>query len=304
MGIIMSEQMILKTNGLYKRYGSKNILQDVSITVNKGDIYGLVGKNGAGKTTLMRILTGLQVPTEGTVEYGFDRKRLGSVGALVELPSIYSDKTARENIVFQYINLGLKPDNSIDDLLKLVGLHNTGNKKVGKFSLGMRQRMGIAMAMVGDPEVLILDEPINGLDPEGIIGVRDLLLSLNRDKGITIIISSHILSELAKLATRFAFIGDGKILRENTAYDIEHSGEKFLLVNSDRNEDLKVLLNSKGFNAETDSAPGMVTVHSDSSVTDIVLLAHEEGIVITEIKTTETDLEDYYIGIVGGGRNA
>ena len=208
-------EMILKATGLCKDYGKKSVLHNVDFTINKGDIYGLVGKNGAGKTTIMRIITGLQVPTKGEVEYGFDRSRLGSVGALVELPSIYSNMSAEENIRFQYLNLGLKADDSIKEILKLVGLDNTGNKHAGKFSLGMRQRLGIAMAMVGDPEVLILDEPINGLDPQGIIGVRDLLIRLNREKGITIIISSHILSELSKLATRFAFIDGGKIIREH-----------------------------------------------------------------------------------------
>ena len=179
-------EMIIKASGVCKGYGSKQVLHDVNFTINKGDIYGLVGKNGAGKTTIMRILTGLQNPKSGTIEYGFDNKRLGSVGALVELPSIYSNMSAEENIRFQYLNLGLKTDDSIKEILKLVGLDNTGNKHAGKFSLGMRQRLGIAMAMVGDPEVLILDEPINGLDPQGIIGVRDLLIRLNREKGITI----------------------------------------------------------------------------------------------------------------------
>ena len=197
--------MLIKAEGLCKDYGKKSVLHDVDFTINKGDIYGLVGKNGAGKTTIMRIMTGLQVPTKGTISYGFDRTRLGSVGALVELPSIYANKSAYENIKFQYLNLGLKVDDSINEILRLVGLDNTGNKPAGKFSLGMRQRLGIAMAMVGDPEVLVLDEPINGLDPQGIIGVRDLLIRLNREKGITVIISSHILSELSKLATRYAF---------------------------------------------------------------------------------------------------
>lgn len=297
-------EMIIKASGLAKNYGKKKVLHDVDFTVNKGDIYGLVGKNGAGKTTIMRIITGLQEPTQGTLEYGFDKKKLGSIGALVELPSIYSNKSAEENIKFQYLNLGLKIDNSVHDILRLVGLDNTGNKPAGKFSLGMRQRLGIAMAMVGDPEVLVLDEPINGLDPQGIIGVRDLLIKLNREKGITIIISSHILSELAKLATRFAFIDDGKLVRECTAYDIEHAGEKLMIISSDKPQEYCELLVAKGYKAETVTNPDKVTIHDEADITDIVLLARDGGIKITDFRTVETDLEEFYVGVVGGNKNA
>ena len=169
----------------------------------------------------MRIISGLQKPTSGTIEYGFDNRKLGSVGALVELPSIYSNASAKDNLIYQYLNLGLKVDDSIDKLLETVGLANTGKKKAGKFSLGMRQRLGIAMAMAGNPEVLILDEPINGLDPQGIIQIRDMLINLNKEKGVTIIISSHILSELSKLATDFAFVESGRVVKEITAEDLE-----------------------------------------------------------------------------------
>ena len=174
----MSENgdFIIKVKDVSKDYGKFRALESMSFTVPKGSIYGLVGRNGAGKTTIMRIISGLQKPTKGNVEYGFDHKKLGNVGALVELPSIYSNYSARDNLVFQYMNLGLKIDSSIDEKLRPVGLGNTGSKRAGKFSLGMRQRLGIAMAMCGDPEVLILDEPINGLDPQGIIQIRDLLI--------------------------------------------------------------------------------------------------------------------------------
>lgn len=297
-------EMIIKASGIYKDYGSKSVLQDVNFTVNKGDIYGLVGKNGAGKTTIMRILTGLQVPTKGDIAYGFDRSRLGSIGALVELPSIYADKSAEENIKFQYLNLGLTIDNSVHDILRLVGLDNTGKKPAGKFSLGMRQRLGIAMAIVGDPEVLILDEPINGLDPQGIIGVRDLLLRLNREKGITVIISSHILSELSKLATRYAFIDGGRIIKECSEYDIEHAGEKLMIISSDKPKEYAEALCERGYKAETVSTPDKVTIHGEVDITDVVILAKDEGIKITDLRTVETDLEEFYVGIVGGNNNA
>ena len=296
-------EMLIKAEGLCKDYGKKSVLHDVDFTINKGDIYGLVGKNGAGKTTIMRIMTGLQVPTKGTISYGFDRTRLGSVGALVELPSIYANKSAYENIKFQYLNLGLKVDDSINEILHLVGLDNTGNKPAGKFSLGMRQRLGIAMAMVGDPEVLVLDEPINGLDPQGIIGVRDLLIRLNREKGITVIISSHILSELSKLATRYAFIDDGRIIRECSEYDIEHAGEKLIIISSDKPSEYCTLLTGKGYKAETVTNPDKVTIHGEADITDIVLLARDGGIKITDFRTVETDLEEVYVGVVGGNKN-
>ena len=297
-------EMILKATGLCKDYGKKSVLHNVDFTINKGDIYGLVGKNGAGKTTIMRIITGLQVPTKGEVEYGFDRSRLGSVGALVELPSIYANKSAEENIKFQYLNLGLKIDDSVNEILRLVGLDNTGKKPAGKFSLGMRQRLGIAMAMVGDPEVLVLDEPINGLDPQGIIGVRDLLMRLNREKGITIIISSHILSELSKLATRYAFIDDGHIVKECSEYDIEHAGEKLMIISVDKPAEYANALTAKGYKAETVTTPDKVTIHGEVDVTDVVILAKDEGIKITDLRTVETDLEEFYVGVVGGNKNA
>ncbi len=297
-------EMILKATGLCKDYGKKSVLHNVDFTVNKGDIYGLVGKNGAGKTTIMRIITGLQVPTKGEVEYGFDRSRLGSVGALVELPSIYANKSAEENIKFQYLNLGLKIDDSVNEILRLVGLDNTGKKPAGKFSLGMRQRLGIAMAMVGDPEVLVLDEPINGLDPQGIIAVRDLLMRLNREKGITIIISSHILSELSKLATRYAFIDDGHIVKECSEYDIEHAGEKLMIISVDKPAEYADALTAKGYKAETVTTPDKVTIHGEVDVTDVVILAKDEGIKITDLRTVETDLEEFYVGVVGGNKNA
>ena len=216
-----TKDFVLKINGVSKDYGSAHVLDDMSFTVPKGSIFGLVGRNGAGKTTIMRIISGLQKPTSGTIEYGFDNRKLGSVGALVELPSIYSNASAKDNLIYQYLNLGLKVDDSIDKLLETVGLANTGKKKAGKFSLGMRQRLGIAMAMAGNPEVLILDEPINGLDPQGIIQIRDMLINLNKEKGVTIIISSHILSELSKLATDFAFVESGRVVKEITAEDLE-----------------------------------------------------------------------------------
>ncbi|MBQ1570032.1 MAG: ATP-binding cassette domain-containing protein, partial [Clostridiales bacterium] len=222
----MSENtdFVIKVNGVSKDYGKAHVLDNMTFSVPKGSIFGLVGRNGAGKTTIMRIMSGLQKPTSGTVEYGFNHKKLGNIGALVELPSIYSNASARDNLIYQYINLGLKIDETIDQNLAFVGLGDTGKKKAGKFSLGMRQRLGIAMAMAGNPELLILDEPINGLDPQGIIQIREVLEKLNKERGVTIIISSHILSELAKLAIDFAFVEKGRVVKEARSEAVENAG--------------------------------------------------------------------------------
>ena len=300
----MEENIMFKADSVCKNYGSHHVLNNVSFSIRKGEIYGLVGKNGAGKTTIMRIMTGLQAPTSGTIEFGFDRKRLGSVGSLVELPSIYANKTAKENLEFQFINLGLKLDGSLEETLAFVGLDNTGNKKAGKFSLGMRQRLGIAMAIVGNPEMLILDEPINGLDPQGIIQIRDLIIKLNKEKDMTIIISSHNLSELDKIATSYAFIDSGKIVREATQDEIENAGEKQLVITTNDPQGLATTLMTKGFNAELVTNPGKVTVRGDVNIAQIAVIASEGGYEVTDMHNVETDLEEFFLGLVGGETHA
>ncbi len=302
----MSEtsDFVVKVTDVSKDYGKFHALESMSFTVPKGSIYGLVGRNGAGKTTIMRIISGLQKPTSGKVEYGFDRKKLGNVGALVELPSIYSNQSARENLVYQYMNLGLKIDDSIERNLQFVGLGNTGSKRAGKFSLGMRQRLGIAMAMSGNPEVLILDEPINGLDPQGIIQIRDLLIKLNREKGVTIIISSHILSELSKLATDFAFVEGGKVVKEIKAEELENAGGLVTEFYCGTPEKLIPVLNAHGLATTFDSESGVVFAKGYYNLTNIVLAAHEAGANIARVVTKETDLETYFVKLVGGKSNA
>ncbi len=295
-----TDNYIIKVNDVSKEYGKFRALDSMTFTVPKGSIYGLVGRNGAGKTTIMRIISGLQEPTSGKVEYGFDHKKLGNVGALVELPSIYSNQSARENLVYQYINLGLKIDGTIEQTLNFVGLGNTGKKKAGRFSLGMRQRLGIAMAMSGNPEVLILDEPINGLDPEGIIQIRDLLVKLNKEKGVTIIISSHILSELSKLATDFAFVDGGKVVKEIKAEELENVGGLVTEFYTGTPEKLIPVLNAKGLSTSFDSESGVVYAKGYYNLTNVVLAANEAGANIARVVTKETDLETYFIKLIGG----
>ena len=302
----MSENtdFVIKVNGVSKDYGKAHVLDNMTFSVPKGSIFGLVGRNGAGKTTIMRIMSGLQKPTSGTVEYGFDHKKLGNIGALVELPSIYSNASARDNLIYQYINLGLKIDETIDENLAFVGLGDTGKKKAGKFSLGMRQRLGIAMAMAGNPELLILDEPINGLDPQGIIQIREVLEKLNKERGVTIIISSHILSELAKLATDFAFVEKGRVVKEARSEAVENAGGLVSEFYSANPEKLIPMLNAKGLTTTYDNASGVVFAKGYYNLTNIVLAANDAGANIARVVTKETDLETYFVNLVGGESHA
>ncbi|MCI8840762.1 MAG: ATP-binding cassette domain-containing protein [Oscillospiraceae bacterium] len=230
-------EYVLVTQGLSKHYKDFKALDNLTMHVPKGSIYGFVGRNGAGKTTLIRLICGLQAPTGGSYAlYGVDgaqrdiakvRRRMGAV---VETPSIYLDLTAQDNLREQLRVLGVPSDDGIPELLKLVGLEGTGKKKAGHFSLGMKQRLGIAVALAGDPDFLVLDEPVNGLDPQGIIDIRELILKLNRERRITVLISSHILDELSKLATHYGFIDAGRIVKELSARELEAACRKCLRV--------------------------------------------------------------------------
>ncbi|MBR1382938.1 MAG: ATP-binding cassette domain-containing protein, partial [Ruminococcus sp.] len=234
-------EYVLKTNGIVKTYkgivGSHTALDGVDMNVPKGSVYGFVGRNGAGKTTLIRIITGLQLQNEGSFELfgeksGTDgiykaRRRLG---AIVETPSVHPKLSAKENLLTMYKIAGIPEDSRIDELLSLVGLEGTGSKKAKDFSLGMKQRLGIAMALCTSPDMLILDEPINGLDPQGIVEIRELILNLNREKNITVLISSHILDELSKLATHYGFINQGRIVMEMSAEELMANCKKSLSV--------------------------------------------------------------------------
>lgn len=226
-------EYVLTTDHLCKNYGHFKALNQCSMHVPRGAIYGFVGKNGAGKTTLIRLICGLQRPTSGSYRlYGSentDKKILEAqrrIGAVVETPSIYLDMTAEENMKEQYYVLGLPSFEGIPQILKLVGLEDAGKKKAKDFSLGMRQRLGIAIALAGKPDLLVLDEPTNGLDPQGIVEMRELILKLNRERQITVLISSHILDELSRLATHYGFIDKGTIVKEITAEELENTCRK------------------------------------------------------------------------------
>ena len=216
-------EYVLRTDKLCKQFGEKKAVNNVSIEIKKGDIYGFIGKNGAGKTTLMRLVLGVATPTDGSIElFGGEPlyKARRRIGALLEYPCLYKSCTAYENLKrFSLLTGNNKAE--IKEILELVGLDKTGRKKVGKFSLGMKQRLGIAIALLGNPEFLILDEPVNGLDPAGIKEIRDVLLRLNKEKGITILISSHLLEELSKLVTCYGIINDGRLIEQISAEQLE-----------------------------------------------------------------------------------
>ena len=296
----------LTTEALCKQYRHTKALDGLSMHVPRGSIYGFVGKNGAGKTTLIRMICGLQKVSSGeytlygvkNTDKGIEKAR-GRIGAIVEAPSVYMDMTAEDNLKLQYRVLGLPSYEGIKDLLKLVGLADTGKKKVKNFSLGMRQRLGIAVALAGDPDFLILDEPINGLDPQGIIEIRELILKLNRERQITVLISSHILEELSKLATHYGFIDRGRIVREISAQEMEAACRKCVRVEVDNAGALARVLHQKqiGYRMLSNTE---AEIYADMSVTKLVLALEQEHCEVLSYREYDESLESYYVNLVGG----
>lgn len=302
-------EYVLTTSNLGKSYRHFKALNGLSMHVPKGAIYGFVGRNGAGKTTLIRLICGLQPPDAGDYTlYGMKSTDTGiskarrRIGAVVETPSIYQSMTAIENLKEQYRILGLPSFDDIPELLKLVGLEDTGKKKAKDFSLGMRQRLGIAIALCGSPDFLVLDEPINGLDPQGIIEIRELILKLNRERRITVLISSHILDELSRLATHYGFIDKGHLVKEISAEELEASCRKSLRLTV---TDIRVFTRVMDELAleyqvlsETDAE-----IYTQIAVTGLTLALAKEGCEILSLKESDESLESYYISLMGGGEH-
>ena len=300
-------EYILTADSLSKHYRHFKALSDLSIHVPKGAIYGFIGKNGAGKTTLIRLICGLQEPTSGNYKlYGVKntdprihrcRRR---IGAVIETPSIYMDMTAEENLKEQYRIIGLPDFGDIPELLKLVGLENTGRKKAKNFSLGMRQRLGIAIALAGNPDFLILDEPINGLDPQGIIEMRELILKLNRENGITFLISSHILDELGRLATHYGFIEKGRMVKEISAKELDAACRKCIRVQVSDIRALTRVLDEMGFEYNIFSDT-MADIFAKVNISQLTLALAEQGCDIISLTEREESLESFYVNLIGGG---
>lgn len=301
---------VLKTNSLCKHYRHFKALDDLTMNVPKGAIYGFVGKNGAGKTTLIRLICGLQFPTSGDFElYGIrntDKAISGSrrrMGAVVETPSIYLEMTAEDNLRQQYRILGMPSFDGLHDLLKLVGLENTGRKKAKNFSLGMRQRLGIAMALCGSPDFLVLDEPVNGLDPQGIVEVRELILKLNRERQITFLISSHILDELSRLATHYGFIDGGRIVREMSAQELEAACRKCVRITVTDTKALARVLSEN--NIEYKILDGSTAdIYAKPNFTKLAIALSKENCEVISMEEHDESLESFYISLVGGAKNA
>lgn len=296
------------TSALGKQYGDFQALKGLSMHIPKGAIYGIVGKNGAGKTTLIRLLAGLQRPSSGEyMLYGVPHtsKEIAKVrrrmGAVVEAPSVYQDMTAADNLKQQYRILGLPSFEGITELLALVGLSDTGKKKVKNFSLGMRQRLGIAIALAGDPDFLVLDEPANGLDPQGIVEIRELILKLNRERQITVLLSSHILDELSRLATHYGFIDKGRMVKEISAEELEAACRKCTRVEVTDTKALSRVLETMGMEYEIRS-DREADIFAKVNVTKLVFALRAEGCDLLDITKREESLESYYINLVGGGR--
>ena len=299
-------EYVLTTSALSKKYRKFEALKDLNIHIPKGAIYGFVGRNGAGKTTLIRVICGLQEPTSGEYAiYGIsnkDRQIAKSrhrMGAVVETPSIYLDMTAEDNLKQQALVLGLPNYESIPEILKLVGLENTGKKKARNFSLGMKQRLGIAVALIGNPDFIVLDEPINGLDPQGIVEIRELILKLNREHGITVLISSHILGELSKLATHYGFIEKGHIVKEISADELEAVCRKCVKVEvSDTKALIRVLDRMKKdyeVLSETEA-----NIFGDIGLSELVMELAKENCNLIHSHEQDESLETYFINLVGG----
>ena len=303
------EKFVLQTENLTKKYGAYTVLDNVSISLEKKHIYGFIGENGAGKSTFMKIITGLIYPTSGTYsimgkESSREREKMRRhIGSMIEEPALYPNYTILQNLELQRTLVGNTDKSANDKVLEMVDLSDAKNKKVHTLSMGMKQRLSIAMALIGNPQILILDEPINGLDPKNIVALRTLLQKLNEEKNITIFISSHILSELYLLATDYIFIHKGKIIDAITHDELEARCRKYICIKTDAVPMALTVLDKIMDNPEY-KVVSEDTIHLYSDMDNIEKISRafmQHEIVITELSVMEQTLEDYFMGITGGG---
>ena len=299
----MSE-ILLQTKGLIKQYGHQKAVDHVNIHIKKGAIYGFIGRNGAGKTTFLKMIGGLAKPTEGEIElFGYSGKQLkmvrSRVGCLIETPGLYYGMNARDNLKMKCKLLGVKREGYLEEILETVGLPDVGNKKVRHFSLGMKQRLGIALALVGEPDLLLLDEPINGLDPQGIIEIRELILKLNREQQITVLISSHILDELSRLATHYGFIDKGHIVKEISAEELEQACRKCIRVEVSNIQSLTYVLDRMKLSYQVLS-DAQADIFAKISVSKLVFALADQNCEVFSLQEHDESLESYYINLCGG----
>ena len=302
-------EYVLRTYGLTKRYKQHLAVNEANMNIGRGEIYGFVGENGSGKTTIIRLITGLIRPNGGGFElFGVphDHKDIGlarrKLGAIVETPSLYRNMSAADNLRMQCDLMGIRDEQRVLETLKSVGLGElyTDKKHAGDFSLGMRQRLGIAMALLSEPEFLILDEPMNGLDPAGIVEVRELILRLNREKGITFLISSHILTELALVANKYGIISKGHIIQEITSQQLHEICGKAVVLRGEDADGLYTLLCEKGYSVQRDG--NVLRIPGEMDLNGLLETLVTGGQKLLSINCTETGFEEYYLSLVGGGR--
>ena len=303
-------EYVIETKNLCKNYMKNKVLKDLNVHVPKGSIYGLVGKNGAGKSTFMRVVCGIQDATAGEYKlFGVSNstsqinKARSRMGAVIENVSMYPNMSAKDNMKQQYRLLGIPSWDGIDELLELVGLGNTGKKKAKNFSLGMRQRLGLAMTLAGSPDCIVLDEPMNGLDPEGIIEMRETILKLNKEKDITFVISSHILDELAKVATHYGFIDDGHLVEEISADEIEKKCRKSSLLEVNDSEAMVKILEKKNYEYVVES-DNKITVYGDFDVNTVLQDMIDNNLKLVALYATNESLESYYLNLFGEKKEA
>lgn len=303
-------EYILETNNLTKRYGKYTAVNELSLHVKPGDIYGFIGRNGAGKTTFLKMVSGLSHPTSGEIVLFGDRGQelvsnntFQKTGTLIENPGLYGNMTAFSNMKMKCLAMGRNDKKYIEELLDLVGLANVGKKKIKQFSLGMRQRLGIALALIGEPKLLLLDEPINGLDPQGIAEVRNTILRLNHEKNITIMISSHILEELSKIATSYAIIDTGKLVREMTKEQLNESCESKIEIRTNNAQEAVRILKETGvekMKAVDDKTVYVMERFQETAYFNETLVKH--NIQVEMLNVTNMSIEEYYLQLTGGAK--
>lgn len=295
-------EYILRTKNLTKQFGEKFAVRGVSMQIRKGEIYGFIGKNGAGKTTLMRLILGAAMPTDGSIElFGGEDENSARhrIGALLEYPCIYKNCSALENLRRFAILTGNDTD-ELEDILELVGLGKVGNKKAGQFSLGMKQRLAIGIALLGHPEFLVLDEPINGLDPAGIKEIRDVILALNQKKGVTFLISSHLLDELSKIVTTYGIIKDGVLIEQITAPELQAKCRHHLKIAADDIPKTAALLECLTDKRHIKVGDGCLYLYDLIDKSDrINRLLVNHGIRVSELAVQTASLEEYFLERMG-----
>lgn len=298
-------EIVIKMNNLTKKYGEQTAVKHLNMQIERGEIYGFIGENGAGKTTTIRLITGIAKPTEGSLEL-FGRsdlqKQRRKIGCIIEAPALYPEMTARENLDVQRISMGIQDKSTIPAVLKLVNLDDTGKKKAKNFSLGMKQRLALAIAMLGSPELLILDEPTNGLDPIGIMDMREILKRISQEQGVTILISSHLLSELYLVAGRFGIIHKGELLEQITVEELKEKCRKYVYLSVNDAEAAIKIMKEKLNLTRYEVLPGKgIRIMEYLDRTDrIAAVILESGMELGELSLREDNLETYYSNVIGG----